>query len=168
MFKNIKKSHYSILLVALVIAVASGVFFYFYSDFHLSAKTEETVTLSLNGRVVEARVANDSWERIQGLSGVLALSEEEGMLFVFEERGSHGIWMKDMNFPIDIIWLNESLEVVHIAPYVSPDTYPQVFEPDEPARYVLEVHAGLAADVGLQENDKVEAQRGGTLVFFRF
>jgi len=64
------------------------------------------------------------------------------MLFVFENPGIHGIWMKDMKFPIDIIWLDKDMSVISKELNVSPDTYPQVFYPSREAYYVLEVKAG--------------------------
>jgi len=66
------------------------------------------------------------------------------MLFVFPEDGKYAFWMKDMRFSIDILWLSADGRVVYMALNVSPDTYPQVFRPDVPARYVLELPAGYA------------------------
>ncbi len=86
--------------------------------------------------------------REKGLSGRASLPEGRGLLFVFESPGSWGIWMKDMNFPIDIIWAREDGTIITIARSVSPDTYPTVFYPTSPdALYVLEVNAGAAAAV---------------------
>lgn len=86
--------------------------------------------------------------REKGLSGRSALAEGHGLLFVFDEPGSWGIWMKDMNFPIDIVWARQDGTIITIARNVSPDTYPQAFYPATPdALYVLEVNAGAAAGV---------------------
>jgi uncharacterized membrane protein (UPF0127 family) len=78
---------------------------------------------------------------------ILKSSEREddpGLLFVFDEPGLHGIWMKDMRFPIDILWLDDAFQVVDVRKNVAPDSYPTVFKPTKPARYVLEVTAGFA------------------------
>jgi uncharacterized membrane protein (UPF0127 family) len=53
--------------------------------------------------------------------------------------------MKDMRVPLDIIWLSDTGDIVHIERSVSPDSYPRVFYPGTPARYVLEMRAGQAA-----------------------
>jgi len=50
------------------------------------------------------------------------------MLFVFEEPKIRSFWMKDMSFPIDIIWVDEGLEIVGIEKRISPNTYPKTFE----------------------------------------
>jgi uncharacterized protein len=73
------------------------------------------------------------------------------MLFVFDTDDYHGIWMKDMNYSIDIIWLDSGKTVVYMAEDVSPDTYPEVFRPDVPARYVVELSAGAAHRHGITE-----------------
>lgn len=77
----------------------------------------------------------------RGLSGVPRLEATEGMLFIFPEDGFHGIWMKDMQFPIDITWVDAQGKVVSIEEGVRPDTFPRTFEPTVPARFVIETNA---------------------------
>ncbi len=66
------------------------------------------------------------------------------MLFVFPTDAPYGFWMKDMLVPIDMFWLNSQGQVVSIASNVATSTYPHVFYPTAPARYVLETAAGFA------------------------
>ncbi len=82
--------------------------------------------------------------RIKGLSGVKNLEGNTAMLFVFNYPDKHGIWMKDMFFPLDIIWLDEDYKIVSIEKNVSPNTYPKVFYPTEKSLYVMEGKAGFA------------------------
>lgn len=82
--------------------------------------------------------------RERGLSGRMSLPEDYGMLFAFPSDEKYGIWMKDTLIPLDIFWLNDKGHVVSIAEDVSPATYPNVFYPLVPARYVLETRAGFA------------------------
>lgn len=98
--------------------------------------------VSVNGQTIRVEIADTDEERIMGLSGREALAEGTGMLFVFEEGALQGIWMKDMKFPIDIIWLDESLNIIDIEKNVTPDTYPHVFYPPRPVKYVLETNPG--------------------------
>ncbi len=63
--------------------------------------------------------------------------------------------MKDMNFPIDIIWINKEGEIVTIAPRVSPDSYPEVFYPQESAKKIIEVPAGTVDVLGVSLGDQV-------------
>ncbi len=108
------------------------------------------------------RVVASDQARIQGLSGTESLAQQEGLFFVFPTSDTHGIWMKDMNYAIDIIWLDDEFRVVHIAPDVAPETYPDVFRPEEPARYVLEVVAGVAARAELAVGDVVQITENAT------
>ncbi len=98
---------------------------------------------------IRAEVARTDEERVRGLSGRESLRADEGLLFVFEIPGNHGFWMKDMNFPIDIIWLNEERRVIHIERGVLPETFPRVFYPNRPAKYVLEVVNARSFDLGI-------------------
>lgn len=91
------------------------------------------------------RVVSTEAAREQGLSGTASLPAGHGMLFVFDSNDQWGIWMKDMNYPIDILWLDQSKTVVDIVANASPASYPTVFKPKAPARYVLELPAGSIA-----------------------
>lgn len=83
--------------------------------------------------------------REQGLSGRKTMAADRGMLFVFAKPQRVCMWMKDMQFPIDMIWLDEDKKVLYVRERVSPDTYPESFCSDEPAKYVIELKAGEAA-----------------------
>ena len=100
-------------------------------------------------------VADTTTERIQGLSGRESMEYKEGLLFIFDELDFHSIWMKEMNFSIDIIWLNNLQQVMHIEKDVSPDTYPESFRPDQKSRYVLEVSSGFVQKEGIKIGDQM-------------
>lgn len=86
--------------------------------------------------------------RQQGLSGRESIADSEGMMFIFDTLSLQNcFWMKDMQFSIDMIWLNEDKSVVTVIDNVDPDTYPERFCPSETAKYGLEVGAGRAAEL---------------------
>jgi uncharacterized membrane protein (UPF0127 family) len=99
-------------------------------------------TFSFAGQVIEVELADDSIERTRGLSGRDSLKEGTGLLFVFDEPGQYGFWMKDMNFPIDILWFNEEKQLVGATKDISPDTFPETFYPEEQILYALETNVG--------------------------
>ena len=101
-------------------------------------------------------IADTPEERIKGLSGRESFDENTGLLFIHDEPGIYGIWMKDMNFPIDVIWLDENYYIVDIASDVQPDSFPEVFEPGVPALYILEVNAGFARRNGIETGDNLK------------
>jgi uncharacterized membrane protein (UPF0127 family) len=113
----------------------------------------------LSGRMVvdigntafKVRIADEYGEQITGLSTTDQLGPKSGMLFVYDEADYYGIWMKDMKFSIDVVWLGADHTVINIDHNVTPDTYPKVFLPDQPARYILEIPAGAADKAGIQQ-----------------
>lgn len=109
---------------------------------------EETFTLE---------VADSSAKQQRGLSGRTGLATSTGMLFVFDAPGRYSFWMKDMLFPIDIIWLRDDWCLVHIVSDISPDTYPDTFAPPVPATYVVELAAGEATRLGLRAGACLES-----------
>ena len=106
-------------------------------------------SIYIGSQKILLEVVETQAEREKGLSGRKALTANSGMLFVFEQQGKHCFWMKDMNFPLDIIWLNSEKQIIHIVPNVKPATYPNDFCPDAPAKYVLELNAGQAQALDL-------------------
>ena len=98
-------------------------------------------TIYLGSKAMSVTVADEQEERIQGLSGTKSLSDFGGKLFIFNTDDMHGIWMKDMLFPIDIIWIDKDLVVVDFVSNADPSSYPKVFAPKVPARFVLETNA---------------------------
>ncbi|HMS23980.1 MAG TPA: DUF192 domain-containing protein [Candidatus Saccharibacteria bacterium] len=81
-------------------------------------------------------------EKLQlGLSGRDSLGDNSGMVFVFPEVKDQCIWMKDMKFALDIIWLNVDKNIVAIEKEIRPETYPKQYC-HGPAKYVIELNAG--------------------------
>jgi uncharacterized membrane protein (UPF0127 family) len=117
--------------------------------------------MSVAGYKLMVEIANNNKERRQGLSGRSSLPQNEGMLFVFEPNGKPTFWMKDMKFPIDIIWINEEGKIVGIQKNVqpesdTPDNDLARYNPPEPVKYVLEVNAGFADTNGIEEGSFAE------------
>lgn len=115
----------------------------------------EWVEVSIGEDTILAEVARTDEERKRGLSGRDQLQEGYGLLMIYDTDEKHGIWMKDMNFSLDIIWISEEKKVIYLAEKASPDSYPKVFRPTEPARYVLEVNSGVVDDLNLKVGSQV-------------
>ena len=99
-----------------------------------------------SGRVLQVEVMVNDEDRAMGLMFRPSLPQDRGMLFVFDEPGFHGIWMKNCRFPIDILWLDEERKVVHVAEAVPPcrkEPCP-TYRPLRKAAYVVELNAGQA------------------------
>ena len=104
------------------------------SQFRLEKKN-----ITINGHVISVDVVSTPAEQEQGLSGRKSLEKNTGMFFVFSKPESIGFWMKDMNFSIDMVWLDSSGKVVTIKEHATPEGYPEVFYPTIPAQYVIEL-----------------------------
>lgn len=107
------------------------------------------------GQSIRVDLVATEADRTRGLSGRTGLDRDQGMLFVFDVPAIYGFWMKDMLFPIDIIWISENGLVVDIKESAEPSSYPEIFSPKAPAKYVLEVNAGFSREFGLKIGDSV-------------
>jgi uncharacterized protein len=112
--------------------------------------------LKINNTTLNIEVADTDAGRIQGLSGRSGFAENAAMLFVFSQEGNYSFWMKDMNFPIDIAWMDKDKKIIYIENSVSPDTYPKSFGPSAPSMYVLETNAGFFEKYGIKIGDTAE------------
>ena len=112
----------------------------------MSHFSKPVVTVSVGATAIKAQLARTAAEQDQGLSGVQSLEKGSGMLFVFTDDGGHPMWMKDMSFNLDIIWLNNAKTVVYVKRDLAPETYPTTYASPTASRYVLEVPAGTAAE----------------------
>ncbi len=118
-----------------------------------------TVPVTLAGVPVLASVADTMSTRIEGLSNTPYLPDNVVKLFAFGVPGTHSIWMKDMNYPLDIIWIAEQGEIVHIEENVSPDTFPESFGSPTPAWFVVEANAGFVAEHDVQVGEELVIPR---------
>jgi len=120
-------------------------------------RAPHTATLHTANKQYNLRVAATAQQQEKGLGDIASMPENSGMLFWFTDDKPRCFWMKDMHFPLDIIWVDAAHRVTHVQPHISPATYPNAFCPPAPARYVIELNSGEAARAGLQ--------RGETLTF---
>jgi uncharacterized membrane protein (UPF0127 family) len=99
---------------------------------------------------IKAEVPKNSTEFAKGLGGRPCILPDQGMLFAFAKPGHYAFWMKDMKFPIDIIWIGADHKVAAMEINESPSTYPDKFiNKDRLAQYVLELKANRSTELGL-------------------
>ena len=117
----------------------------------------QTSAMMIKDVPVLASVARTWPERIKGLSDTPYLPEQVVKLFVFDTPGKHSIWMKDMKYAIDILWVSEDGVVSHIETGATPASYPDIiFEPTTPALYVIETAAGFVEKYKIAIGDRVD------------
>lgn len=113
-------------------------------DFINYYTSQSSTKISFPDGYITADVAVTEIDRQRGLSGRKTLDDNSGLLFVFENPDKHGFWMKDMEFSIDIVWIDENKKIVGISSNLSPRTYPETFLPPQKIKYALEINAGMA------------------------
>ncbi len=154
----------TILVFLLLVGVLLGASFYFHKAH--SSKLEGTnqaplksgpvttvtnETLPLNTHVISpqgvhilVRVADTDKTRELGLSYFDALPDGQGMLFVFPQMGTYSFWMKDMNFPLDIVWIDEHFKIIDRVINAPASSYPKTFTPASSASYAIELPVNTA------------------------
>ncbi len=135
------------LATAVLVAVSAVFFFWFSDQSHESFEKSEFRKAYIDGDEILVEIVEENKDLRIGLSGRDGIGYADGLLFVFPEEDIHGIWMKDMRFSIDIIWIDRSGRVIFIKEDVSPETFPEVFRPYDPALFVLEVESGMVAEM---------------------
>lgn len=112
------------------------------------------------GAIIHAELADTPQKRAEGLMYREHLGADRGMLFTFLQAQAWTFWMKNTKIPLDIIWMNEKKQVIHIEPNVpictrTDDSCPQ-YRPNDEALYVLELAGGRAESLKLQRGSKLQ------------
>lgn len=119
--------------------------------------------IKIGDKIINAELANTDALRQRGLSYRENLEENSGVLFIFDTPQIPFFWMKDMNFPLDIIWINENTIVGIDKNVPFPDKNTPLnqlpkYSPKEKVNYVLEVNAGFTDNNGIEVGDSVNIQ----------
>jgi uncharacterized membrane protein (UPF0127 family) len=146
-----------LILFAILAAIPLSKHFFLKEPISFGKKqTGENKTATINNHTFILKIANSVEEKQIGLSGIDSLPRDQGMLFSFYSKDYHSFWMKDVKFPIDIIYIDDDT-VITVVSRAEPATTenPQVYKPEEPANKVLEINAGLSEEYGIKKGDKV-------------
>lgn len=116
-------------------------------------------TITIDNHTFNVQVQTTLAQQEQGLSGKTSLPQDQGMLFVFKTAQRYAFWMKDMKFPLDIIFINNG-KIVSITenapiPTSSNTNNLKVYLPPSPVNQVLEINAGISRLNGFISSDAV-------------
>ncbi|HUC31671.1 MAG TPA: DUF192 domain-containing protein [Candidatus Paceibacterota bacterium] len=115
-------------------------------------------SLNIDNASFNVEVASTILQQARGLSNRPSLGANDGMLFVFSSGSVQSFWMKDMNFPLDMIWISGNTVVgfAQNAPAEPNTAVPsQIFYSPANTDKVLEVNAGTVAKYNIQVGDTV-------------
>jgi len=111
-----------------------------------------------NKTTITVEIADDRSEQTLGLSDRQELEDRRGLLFLYQEKHIPSYWMKDMRFPIDIIWI-DGVTVVGFEEFLQPEDPPTtLYSPKAPVDKVLEVSAGFVRENSLNIGDILDIQ----------
>ena len=121
------------------------------------SKNASTQSISIKDQTFTITIVKTEAERQKGLSGRASLPLDEGMLFLFDKPDSYAIWMKNMKFPIDIIFIRDD-KIVTITENAKPATTgePPIYQPSQPSDKILEINAGLSKKNNFKPGDTVK------------
>lgn len=118
-------------------------------------KRSDTVQVHVvfpDGGGVVAEVSDSPEEHLLALFVAGRLQEGQGVLLMFDEAGLHGLWTRNIQTPVDLIWIDAMHQIVRVEENVAPcreDTCPTL-RPDRAVLFLLETRPGLASRHGLQ------------------
>lgn len=117
--------------------------------------------LLINGTTIKVEIADTPLKRAKGLGGRNKLSENEGMLFIFDKADKHPFWMKGLSFPLDFVWIKDD-KIVDILENIQPpqkntaDAQLPIFSAKEPIDKVLELNDGTVGKLNIKTGDTVK------------
>ncbi len=115
----------------------------------LDIATKDRCVIVLPSQCISLEHVDTPADRELGLSGRVDMPEGKGMLFVFDQPTKACMWMKDMQFPLDMVWLNQDEKIIKIQRAITPETYPESFCANN-SLYVIELNSGIADKAGLR------------------
>ncbi len=148
------------LVVAATLIIFTGMNAFFFS-YKNQIMLNHSISLKTSSAQYDLMVelAKTSEEQRRGLMFRDSLKEGTGMLFVNEQAGTVSFWMKNMSFPIDMLFIGDDLKVKQIVHSAAPcpskkDTCPS-YVSREPVQYVLEVPASYSKKHGISRGDEL-------------
>ena len=133
------------------------------SDVKLESVEFPRGTIKIDDVVLEVQIADTDARRARGLMFQDPLAYDQGMLLVFDISFKRSIWMLNMQFPIDAIWIDDEGKVVHVEQNIPPCktaletvTCPSYHGNEKYAQYVLEVTAGFVEEFNITEESVME------------
>jgi len=150
-----KKTIFAVGLLVAVIIIGVALSF-------IDGGATKRTRVAIGGQTIYVEVADTTETQARGLSFRNSIGPNDGMLFVFDSPGNYGFWMKDMRFPIDIVWINNDKVVgfeENIDPQIGVQTEDlKIYYPPEPVNRVLEIRAGGVGSLGIRTGDRFQIQ----------
>ncbi len=112
-----------------------------YPSISFAKEKAQYIQAKIGNKTYLLEISDTISKRTQGLSDRDKLNKNQGMLFVFSSINKHSFWMKDMHFPLDLIYLKNN-KVIDIDEKVSNSIPIISFSAAKPFNRVIELNAG--------------------------
>jgi len=111
--------------------------------------------VELKGKTFSVELATEPKQHALGLMFRDSMDEDHGMLFIFPTSATRSFWMKNTRIPLDILYFDQDLRLVSVVQNAKPCRTQQcpTYSSSGPARYVLELNAGKAAELAVEPGD---------------
>jgi uncharacterized membrane protein (UPF0127 family) len=146
-----QKLLFSICLLFLIIGA-----FYYIAKISTNSDSNYTKQLKVGEKVFLINTVSTAALKSLGLSYTKKICDNCGMLFVFEEADYHSFWMKDMNYDLDIVFIDQDKNISEVFKNVKKENFPEKIQNKNIAQYVLEINSGAFDKYDLNIGDKLE------------
>lgn len=99
--------------------------------------------IRLGNSVFKAWIALNEDDRLAGLSKEGHINDSQALIMAFPEDDVHGVWMKGMTYPIDVVWLDSDKRVVYAIKNIPFEDQEKIYSPNVKSRYIVELKAGM-------------------------
>lgn len=149
------------ILIAVIVVIGIIVITIKFNPF--AGLFKKTAKVAIGSHTFIAEVAKTEAEKEIGLSGRASISDNRGMVFIFDTPGIYSFWMKKMQFPLDIIFIKDD-KIITIFKQVTPpqagadvaDNLLPIYTPQGEIDRVLEINSGLVDKYGIKQGDTVK------------
>jgi len=114
-------------------------------------------SVEFGGKRFSVEIADTREKQALGLMFRDSMPADQGMLFIFPVEAPRSFWMKNTRISLDIMYFDEDFKLVSISADTPPcrvsrcPSYPSA----APAKYVLELNAGMASELGVGLGDRL-------------
>lgn len=143
-----RKSIRLLMVVVVVAVIIAGTLLIFHHGAAKPTAAKLVIGSGTTASIFKLETVSDQASQEKGLGGRAGLASNTGMLFKYTDVTNRCMWMKDMRFNLDIIWLDANHRITSIVANLTPGTYPQSY--CAKAQYVVELNAGTARANGLR------------------
>lgn len=145
--------------IRLLLGLTVVIFFSILLAAFIASDRKNSTQVSVNDAKFQVSLAKTDKEKQIGLSDTKNLPENKGMLFLFDQPAYYSFWMKEMKFPIDIIYIHGNKVTTvfsNVLPPSQTDGHLPLYQPKNASDKVLEVNAGMAQKYNIQEGSTIK------------